>query len=187
MDTLSEILKKRSPPGVLIFDLNDRLLYSNQEAYVILAARSGKEAEALSIPDEILQLCRQIKEGNITPSDAIQEKTSHYPVLSVGTGLPCSLRALLLGDHGAQGSPTHIMVLMEKVVERHEVDIDKARQEFQLSKREGEVVRFICQGLGNREIGEMMFISEYTVKDHIKNIMRKMKAISRNEIVAFLK
>ncbi|MDD2582219.1 MAG: LuxR C-terminal-related transcriptional regulator [Desulfuromonadaceae bacterium] len=187
MDTLSEILKKRSPPGVLIFDLNDRLLYSNQEAYVILAARSGKETEAWSVPDEIFQLCRQLKGVYDTQPDAMQEKASHYPILSVGSGLPYALRALLLGDHGGQGNPTHIMVLLERIIERHEVDINKARQEFQLSKREGEVVMHICQGLGNREIAETLFISEYTVKDHIKNIMRKMKAGSRNEIVALLK
>ena len=79
------------------------------------------------------------------------------------------------------------MVLMERIVEKHQVDIDKARREFQLSKREAEVVRLICQGLANREIAENLFISEFTVKDHIKNVMRKMRAGSRNEIVALLK
>jgi len=79
------------------------------------------------------------------------------------------------------------MVLMERIVEKHQVDIDKARREFQLSKREAEVVRLICQGLANREIAENLFISEFTVKGHIKNVMKKMRAGSRNEIVTLLK
>ena len=185
MDNLSEIIKKRSAPGILIFDLHERLLYSNGEALEMLAALQKGEAEGLSVPEEIHQLCRELK-GGTDPPDTVQGADPHHPVLAVGPGPPCSLRAMLLGDHGG-GKQTHIMVLMERIVEKHQVDIDKARREFQLSKREAEVVRLICQGLANREIAENLFISEFTVKDHIKNIMRKMRAGSRNEIVALLK
>ena len=79
------------------------------------------------------------------------------------------------------------MVLMERVVAKHEVDIEKARLEFQLTRRETEVVTFLCRGMGNKEISEKMFISEHTVKDHVKKVMKKMKAGSRNEMMAFLK
>ncbi len=79
------------------------------------------------------------------------------------------------------------MVLLERIVERHEVDIEKARRDFGLSKREAELVSLIGRGMANREIAETLFISEHTVKDHLKNIMRKMRAGSRNEIIALLK
>lgn len=36
--------------------------------------------------------------------------------------------------------------------------------------------KYICEGFTNREIAENRFISEYTVKVHIKNIMKKMQA-----------
>ncbi|HLO24801.1 MAG TPA: helix-turn-helix transcriptional regulator [Geobacteraceae bacterium] len=186
MDNLSEIIKKRSAPGVLIFDLHDRLLYSNGEALEMLAVLNGDEREPASVPEEIYHLCRQLK-GEAGPPDVMQGANPQYPVLSGVPGLPCSLRAILLGGHGGENQPTHIMVLMERIVEKHQVDIEKARKEFLLSKREGEVVKLICRGLSNREIAETMFISEYTVKDHLKNIMKKMKAGSRNEIVALLK
>jgi DNA-binding CsgD family transcriptional regulator len=186
MNNLSEIIKKRSAPGILIFDLHERLLYSNGEALEMLAALQTGEAEGLSVPEEIYQLCRQLK-GGTDPPDSVPGADPHYPVLAVGPGLPCSLRAIMLGDHGGENRPTHIMVLMERIVEKHQVDIDKARREFQLSKREAEVVRLICQGLANREIAENLFISEFTVKDHIKNVMKKMRAGSRSEIFALLK
>jgi DNA-binding CsgD family transcriptional regulator len=185
VDSLSEILKKRSAPGILIFDLHERLLYSNGEALEMLATLQKGEAEGLSVPEEIHQLCRQLK-GGTDPPDAVDGADPHYPVLAVGAGPPCSLRAILLGDHGEGNQPTHIMVLMERVVEKHQVDIEKSRREFQLSKRETEVVRLICKGLANREIAEEMFISEFTVKDHIKNVMKKMRAGSRSEIIALL-
>jgi len=44
------------------------------------------------------------------------------------------------------------MVLMEKIIRNRKLDVEKARERFQLSKRETEVVRLICQGLGNKEI-----------------------------------
>ena len=183
MNSLSEIIKKRSAPGVLIFDLHDRLLYSNGEALEMLAVLQN---EGLSVPEEILCLYRQLKCGTEQP-DAVQRADLNCPVLTVGPGLPCSLRAILLGAQGGESQPTHIMVLMEKIVERHQIDFDKARRDFQLSKREAQVLQLICQGLANKDIAETLFISEYTVKDHLKNIMKKTKTGSRNEIVALLK
>jgi DNA-binding NarL/FixJ family response regulator len=38
----------------------------------------------------------------------------------------------------------------------------------------------------NREISTTPFITEYTLKDHIKKIMDKVKATSRSEIIANL-
>jgi DNA-binding NarL/FixJ family response regulator len=86
----------------------------------------------------------------------------------------------------AKGEASHIMVLLERVVERRTIHLGEVAERYQLSKREVEVVRMICEGWTNREIGEKLYISEYTVKDHIKNIMRKMEVASRNELVAVL-
>jgi DNA-binding NarL/FixJ family response regulator len=49
------------------------------------------------------------------------------------------------------------------------------------------VVALVANGLANKEIGSKLFVSEHTMKDHIKNIMRKMSASSRSEIIAILK
>ena len=86
----------------------------------------------------------------------------------------------------AEGEVSHIMVLLERVVERRTIHFSEVAERYQLSKREIEVVRMICEGCTNREIGEKLYISEHTVKDHIKNIMRKMEVASRNELVAVL-
>jgi DNA-binding CsgD family transcriptional regulator len=109
------------------------------------------------------------------------------PVLTVGNGISYSLRSFLINERAKENGESHILILIEKVVERRKIDIEKARREFQLTKREGELVSLICEGLKNREISETLFISEYTVKMHIKNIMGKMKANSRNEIIVLLK
>ena len=47
-----------------------------------------------------------------------------------------------------------------------------------LSKRERAVLHLVRQGFTNREIAERLFISEYTVKVHVRNIMGKFNAHS---------
>ena len=53
-----------------------------------------------------------------------------------------------------------------------------------LTEREIEVLRHIAGGNRNREIGEQLFISEETVKVHIKHIMEKLGASDRTQAVA---
>jgi len=52
-----------------------------------------------------------------------------------------------------------------------------------LSDREIEVLRQAANGLGNREIGNLLRISEETVKAHIKHILEKLDAKDRTQAV----
>ena len=56
--------------------------------------------------------------------------------------------------------------------------------EESLSQREIEVLREVAGGNRNREIAEKLFISEETVKVHIKHIMEKLGASDRTQAVA---
>jgi DNA-binding NarL/FixJ family response regulator len=51
-----------------------------------------------------------------------------------------------------------------------------------LTEREREVVRLIAEGLTNREIGQTIFVSESTVKFHVRNVMRKLDVHHRAEV-----
>lgn len=53
-----------------------------------------------------------------------------------------------------------------------------------LTEREVEVLREVAGGNRNREIAETLFISEETVKVHIKHIMEKLGAADRTQAVA---
>ncbi len=52
-----------------------------------------------------------------------------------------------------------------------------------LSEREIEIVKLICDGLNNREIGERLFISHRTVDTHRTNLMRKLEVHSVVELI----
>ena len=52
-----------------------------------------------------------------------------------------------------------------------------------LTDREMEVLKLVAQGLNNRDIAKELFISENTVKNHVRNILEKLQIHSRMEAV----
>jgi two-component system, NarL family, response regulator len=53
-----------------------------------------------------------------------------------------------------------------------------------LSERELEILRQMALGKSNKEIGQVLYISEYTVKNHVRSILKKLDAIGRTEAIA---
>jgi DNA-binding NarL/FixJ family response regulator len=54
-----------------------------------------------------------------------------------------------------------------------------------ISDREKEIVEHVAQGFRNKEIGEKLFISEQTVKNHLHNIFDKLGVSDRLELVLY--
>lgn len=54
-----------------------------------------------------------------------------------------------------------------------------------LTGREIEVLQLVARGMTSKAIGEELFISENTVKNHIRNILDKLGLHSRNEAVLY--
>ncbi|RTR36382.1 response regulator transcription factor [Robertmurraya yapensis] len=52
-----------------------------------------------------------------------------------------------------------------------------------LTRRECEVLQLLADGKSNRGIGESLFISEKTVKNHVSNILQKMNVNDRTQAV----
>lgn len=51
----------------------------------------------------------------------------------------------------------------------------------ELTEREREIVRYVARGASNREIGEALFITEGTVKNHVSNILSKLALRDRTQ------
>jgi two-component system NarL family response regulator len=54
----------------------------------------------------------------------------------------------------------------------------------ELSKRETQVLQYLALGRSNKEIGRALYISEGTVKQHVKSILGKLDAVGRAEVIA---
>ncbi len=64
-------------------------------------------------------------------------------------------------------------------------DFGPRRDKPLLSEREREIVQLVAQGFRNREIGEKLFISEQTVKNHLHNIFDKLGVSDRLELALY--
>lgn len=178
-EEILELVRSRSSPGVLILDRDHKVLYANQEALSLLK-NTGE------IPPEMRTLCDEAQSQESNNQSAVESK-GHCALLWREGEPPCSMRAILIGAQEIERPATHVMVLVENVTEQHGLNLKKAKSQYGLTDREIEVVALLAQGLTNKEIGSKLFISEHTIKDHIKNIMKKMSAASRSEIAYILK
>ncbi|MGD8751807.1 MAG: response regulator transcription factor, partial [Anaerolineales bacterium] len=60
---------------------------------------------------------------------------------------------------------------------------EDSEQADKLTERELEILKLVGKGLSNRNIAEQLFISENTVKYHLRNILQKTGAQNRTEAV----
>lgn len=62
----------------------------------------------------------------------------------------------------------------QKPLTEDSVFFDDFLKKYQLTRREVEIIRFISHGLSTREIADKLFLSEFTISTHRKNIFRKL-------------
>ena len=76
--------------------------------------------------------------------------------------------------------------MASKLVQEFQVTKSAPKQEPapELSTRELDVLRMVATGCGNREIGTTLFISEATVKAHLRSILEKLHVRNRAQAVA---
>ena len=97
----------------------------------------------------------------------------------------------------ASGTGKQITVVVHLVKERIDLPVffiyllpgknilsmEKRLNDLGLTPREREVVYLVCQGLKNKEIGEKLFISSYTVENHLKSIYKKLCVQNRAKLI----
>jgi DNA-binding NarL/FixJ family response regulator len=59
-------------------------------------------------------------------------------------------------------------------------------KKFEISTREKDIIREICNGLSNQEISDRLFISLQTVKDHTHRIYMKTNVKSRAQLISIV-
>lgn len=114
------------------------------------------------------------------------------------------VRAMRLGARGVvlKQAATDLLIKSIRKVQQGEVWLDRKmtadvmkalahsveairREKPLLSDREREIVQLVASGLRNKEIGEKLFISEQTVKNHLHNIFEKLGVSDRLELALY--
>lgn len=187
MEYVEEILHKRSNPALLVLNLQGELLFFNERikeilpSITLLPAHSSKENPFWH--SSLIQLIEEMQKNLRLPyypeiynrcfSGSLRKADNSY-----------TLRGFFIGNGLNKNKPSHILILVEPIVQNRLKESEKIMTAFKLSKREVEVVKLVLDGLSNKEISKKLFISEYTTKDHIKHIMQKLNKTSRSQIAA---
>jgi DNA-binding NarL/FixJ family response regulator len=97
------------------------------------------------------------------------------------TGLLRALRGVVDGEAALGRDVSWLLI---NGLQRASANGGMAQQLTTLSSRELEVLELVADGLANKEIAAQLDLSEFTVKRHIQNILRKIGARSRWEASA---
>lgn len=84
----------------------------------------------------------------------------------------------------ATGGTPMTPYIARRVIELFKRYAPTGTEEYSLTKRELEILQQLVLGLDNREIGNKLFISTETVRNHIKHIYEKLHVHSKSQAVA---
>jgi DNA-binding NarL/FixJ family response regulator len=97
--------------------------------------------------------------------------------------LASSLHSVAAGGAAISGLMTGKLLDVLSQLLRHQEFVAPRRPA--LTGREIEVLKHVAKGMTSKEIGHVLFISENTVKNHVRNILDKLGLHSRNEAVLY--
>ena len=189
------------------------VLESEPDIEVVGEANDGHEVVTLAekyMPDLVLMDVRMPGRGGIDAAQAIKDAVPHtkilmltisdeeedlYDAIKVGASgyllkeisieeVADSIRQV----HAGQSliSPSMASKLLTEFAAMARKDEEKQQMPTpRLTDREMEVLTLVAQGLNNRDIAKELFISENTVKNHVRNILEKLHLHSRMEAVVY--
>jgi DNA-binding CsgD family transcriptional regulator len=174
MDEIIDIILKKMPMGVIVFDRRLQPVFTNRIASNFL--------KRFFLPDEIPQLTRRIFDA--MDSSSLQESFPGevYIFKRLEGSSSNWVFKFFLSESPRQ--LVGIFITEERVSEK--LDMNEIRKRFRLTRRETDILRRVLDGLKNVEIAEELEISEQTVKDHLSNIYMKSGVENRFDLARFL-
>ena len=118
--------------------------------------------------------------------EAVKAGANGYLLKDVpGEEIADGVRAVHNGDSLISPSMASKLLAEFALMSRRQGERPSAVGAPRLTERELEVLRLVARGLANKEIAHDLFISENTVKNHVRNILEKLQLHSRMEAAMY--
>ena len=165
-------LAERSAPDVVLLDIRMPKRSGIEACRAIKEAVPTAKIVMLTVSDEEADLYEAVKSGAagyLLKDSSIEEVAQAVRVVADGQSLISPSMAVKLIDEFKQ---------MSRPERGHPAGL-------RLTDRELEVLRLVAKGMNNREIAKELYISDNTVKNHVRNILEKLQLHSRMEAVMY--
>jgi DNA-binding NarL/FixJ family response regulator len=159
-------------PDVVLLDVRMPKRSGIEACRAIKEAVPSSKIIMLTVSDEEADLYEAVKSGAsgyLLKDSSIEEVAQAVKVVAEGQSLISPSMAVKLIDEFKQ---------MSRPERQHVPGL-------RLTERELEVLRLVAKSMNNREIAKELFISENTVKNHVRNILEKLQLHSRMEAVMY--
>lgn len=163
---LAQVLKLQ--PDVVLMDIN--MPYGGLQALVDILQK---------VPEmKILMLSISEKEEDL--HEAVKAGARGYIIKGVSVEeLVNSIKLV------AAGSVIFTPIMAGKLLDDFAAPQKKSRNNVMLTERELEVLKLVAEGGTNKEIAARLFVSEPTVKTHLRNILSKLHLKNRSQAAVY--
>lgn len=192
-DGISAILKKQSDMHVAATVGNGENileLMQNRKPDVILLDLGLRNRNSLNT---VKLIKKKYQESKIIVMDLIPLQTDIYDFVQAGvSGFMLKdinvmefLKTIRSVNSGMKVLPNNLTESLFSQIVNHAVNESKRstiKELIHMTKREKQVIELIADGNTNKEIAQKLFLSTYTVKSHVHNILEKLALNTRVQI-----
>jgi len=150
-------------PGISGLDAVEKIRAVSPDARVVMLSASESE-------EDLLECIKAGARGYLVKDAPFGELASSLQSVASGGA---AISALMTGK---------LLDVLSQLL-RHQDFVAPRRPA--LTGREIEVLKHVARGMTSKDIGHVLFISENTVKNHVRNILDKLGLHSRNEAVLY--
>ena len=165
-------LVERSFPDLILMDIQMPGMGGLEATRLIKAQHPDTKIVMLTVSDDENDLFEAVKSG----SDGYLLKDLEAPKF---------FEALEAIDRGEAVIPTRLASNLLVEFRSESQRVRETEPSDSLSPREKEVLDLVSQALTNKEVATKLYVSENTVKYHMKNILDKLHLRNRSQVIAW--
>ena len=180
---------QRAGAGIVVLSSSMQLLHMNRQAaelskLINMAENGGAPAKSAQgvLPAALTELCTEVLKALQVRTEAKDWEQFEVKRIAGNPNQPVLLRGFGLPDRGGI-QYARLVVTLEELGRRQQLNTDQAKERCQLTNREQSAVENLAKGWTNKEIANALKITEQTVKEHIKHIMRKTNSTTRTGVL----